>query len=166
MKGDALRDSFGDIGMTKAAANKGLLACVLALFAALALAFALSFAAPVSAFGADVDPETQEALEQLKDAFADAYAEAQEDVAADEVSSLGEAIEDDGTPLAAAPDADAAVEEEILDEENPLAASPYAASVHGFAGVLLGIAAVATLFFLVLTNRLNRNIDQMRRFVD
>ena len=168
MEGDALKDAFGDMGITKvAAAQTGWLARAFALLAALALSFTLAFAAPAPAYAADIDPETQAALQELEEAFVNAYEEAQA-----EASENGETIEDDGTPLAAAPggeandDAASPAEEEILDEENPLTASPYAASVHGFAGVLLGIAAVAALFLLVLTNRLNRNIDKMRRFVD
>ena len=145
------------------------------------LLFSLMGAAVSPAYADEVDPQTQEALQQLEQAFADAYEESQnQGAAADEASSLqddasagAEAIDDEETPLAAQPGASgaeadeaAAVEEEIADDENPLAANPYAAPVHDFVWVLLvAIIAVAGFFFLS-NRRLDKNIDQMRRFVD
>lgn len=151
-----------------------------AFFVSLILAFGLA-AAPAPASAAEADSQTQAALEQLEQAFADAYAASQADgdIAADQASSLkaapdaasGEFIADDETPLAAydAQDADpssSAVEEEILDDENPLAASPYAAPVFNFVWVLLVVIVAVAGFFLVSTRRLDKNINQMRHFVD
>ena len=103
MEGDALKDAFGDMGITKvAAAQAGWLARAFALLAALALSFALAFAAPAPAYAADIDPETQAALQELEEAFVNAYEEAQAGA-----SENGETIEDDGTPLAAAPGGEA-----------------------------------------------------------
>jgi len=47
-----------------------------------------------------------------------------------------------------------------------LAASPYAAPVNDFVWVLLAAIVVVAVYFFVSTRRLDKNIDQMRRFVD
>ncbi|MDO4401218.1 MAG: hypothetical protein Q4D27_09780 [Coriobacteriia bacterium] len=146
---------------------------VFAFLLALLLSVSLSFAVSGSAYASEVDPQTQAALQELEQAFSEAYAASQgEDGATADmasplrstpkVSTSEESITDEDTPLAAYPEA----VEEIPDDENPLAASPYAAFVHDFAWVLLGIIMVVAAAFLVFTRRLNKNISQMRRFVD
>ena len=141
----------------------------------------LSAVAP-QAQAAEPDADTQAAMQQLEEAFAEAYAEAQSDgdIAADAVSSLGDAAEatdaTDATEEEAAKDGAvsttsrknvaAATEEEIADDENPLAASPYASPVNDFAWVLLAIIVAVAGYFVVSTGRLNKNIAQMRHFVD
>lgn len=142
-----------------------------AAIAALFLSFSLVMPAS-PAYAAEVDPQTQAALEELEQAFTEAYEQSQgaNDMTGDMASSLDdeggeqESIADDDTPLAAAPSA--AAEEEIADEENPLAANPYASPVHDFAWVLLVVIVAVAAFFLISTRRLDRNINQMRRFVD
>lgn len=164
------------------AARDGLAAAwvrLAALIVAIVCAFALAAGVPAPSYAADVDADSQAALQQLEKAFADAYEAAQADngTTADMASSLDATkvsqssgsveISDDETPLAASPDvAASADEEEILDEENPLAANPYASPVNDFVWVLLAIIVVVAGYFFFSARRMEKNIQQMRRFVD
>lgn len=140
-----------------------LVAGVLAVLVCLSLMFAF---APVSAYAGEVDPETQAAMDQLAQEFEEAYEAAQSDGDAS-VAKGGSAvaIDDDETPLAAAPVANA-TEEVIADDENPLAASPYAGPVYDFAWVLLVVIIAVAAYFFTSAHRLDKNIRQMRHFVD
>ena len=165
-------------------------------FGARVFAFLLACAVALCVLGAGVQPAyaadsgsgstgstmTEEEFLQAIDEFVQQAQEA-DGAPADTASSLDdkaagqEAISDNDTPLASYSDnqvtADQAasadeenVEEVIEDDENPLAASPYASPVYDFVWVLLGIIVVVAGFFFVSTRRLNKNIQQMRHFVD
>ena len=138
---------------------------VVALLATALLALLLSAATPVASYADEPDEQTQQAMQQLEEAFTDAYNEAQEEdgVTADEASPLTDSTAENAT---ASDDDSAPAEETIEDDENPLAESPYASPVNDFVWVLLAAIIVVAAFFLVSTGRLNKNIEQMRRFVD
>lgn len=81
----------------------------------------------------------------------------------------GERIADDETPMASGLDEEsdeAASEEQIDDDETPLSEGLGAAEPvfsNSFAGIVLAGIVVVAVFFMMLTRRLNSNINDMRR---
>ena len=120
---------------------KRIIACIASAFAALLLAFALGIGVPACGFADEGAPSASAATEQVAMSAESESAEAQ--------PVEEEIIEDEDTPLASALGG------------NEVQRNAIGGGLHLI--LILGIVAVAA-FFIVMTGKLNRNIDQMKRF--
>lgn len=132
-----------------------------AFLSAALLCLFLSGSTPLSAYADEAEPQNQEALETLEEVFADALDNAQ---AGDQTADMASSLPDFSADVSAA-DASGSTKK-AEDKKGLQKASPYASPLRDISWALLGIIVVASVVLLLLTGRLNKNIDKMRRFVD
>ena len=143
---------------------KRIVACIASVAAILLLAFTLSIGAPASGFADEQAPSASAPTAQVASEAEGAGASE----SASESAAAQPAAEAENADESAA--AQQAEEEIIEDEDTPLASALGGNEVqrNAIGGglhliLILGIVAVAA-FFIVMTGKLNRNIDQMKRF--
>ena len=147
---------------------KRIVACIASVAAILLLAFTLSIGAPASGFADEQAPSASAPTAQVASEAEGAGASESASESAGESAAAQPAAEAENAGESAA--AQQAEEEIIEDEDTPLASALGGNEVqrNAIGGglhliLILGIVAVAA-FFIVMTGKLNRNIDQMKRF--
>ena len=132
---------------------KRIVACIASVAAVLLLAFTLSIGAPASGFADEQAPSASAPTAQVASEAEGAGASESASESAGESAAAQQAeeeiIEDEDTPLASALGG------------NEVQRNAIGGGLHLI--LILGIVAVAA-FFIVMTGKLNRNIDQMKRF--
>lgn len=152
---------------------KRFMTCIASAAAVLLLAFTLGFGAPVFGFADEGTSSASAPAAQVatnaegEDGGGSAGAQA---AAPEGQAGSAEAQAAASEDQAGSAEAQAAEEEIIEDEDTPLASALGGNEVqrNAIGGglhliLILGIVAVAA-FFIVMTGKLNRNIDQMKRF--